>query len=232
MAADLVIAIDGPAGAGKSTVTKRVARELGLRFLDTGAMYRCVALLAHREGLGPDDGEAAARLAEDSKIEFGVGDPQTVSLNGEDVTAAIRTLEIGELASALSVHSAVRRVLAERQKAIVKQGGYTLEGRDTTTVIAPGAKVKIYLTAAVEERARRRFEEMKAKGLPADMDEIRQGIEERDHRDMNREDSPLSIADDATIIDTSKLTIDEVVETIKGLYASAAARCDGAAKTG
>lgn len=211
---DITIAIDGPAGAGKSTVAKRVARELGLKFLDTGAMYRCVGLLALREGLGPEDGEAAARLAEASTIEFGIGDPQPVTLNGEDVTAAIRALEIGELASALSVYSAVRRVLAERQKAIVAAGGFTLEGRDTTTVIAPNAELKIYLTATVEERARRRFEESRAKGVPAELEEIRAGIEERDHRDMTRADSPLKIAEDAVVIDTSKMTIDEVVAEI------------------
>lgn len=209
-----IIAIDGPAGAGKSTVAKRLAKALSLRFLDTGAMYRCVALLAMRSGLGSDAGDAAADLAEASTIEFREGDPQRVLLNGEDVTEAIRELEIGELASALSVHSAVRRILAERQKAIVAEGGFTLEGRDTTTVIAPQAAVKIYLTATVEERARRRYEELRAKGLPADFAEIRQGIEERDHRDMTRADSPLSIADDAIVIDTSRMSIDEVVVKI------------------
>jgi cytidylate kinase len=213
----LTIAIDGPAGSGKSTVAKILAKEFGLRFLDTGAMYRCVALLASRAGLGPGDGEQAAGLASDSRIEFGEGDPQRVILNGENVTDKIRTLEIGELASSLSAHSSVRRVLAERQKAIVKEGGFTLEGRDTTTVIAVNAQVKVYLTASVEERARRRCEELRAKGEDANFEEVRLAIEERDRRDMTRADSPLKVADDAHVIDTTDLTVEEVVAKVRSL---------------
>src|SRR5207249_1437879 len=122
------IAIDGPAGAGKSTVAKALARDLGLNYLDTGAMYRALALKAQRAGLGPEDGEAAAALCKDVKIEFAPGEPQTVFLDGEDVSTEIRTLQMGELASALSAFSAVRAILVARQKAMVAEGGYTLEG--------------------------------------------------------------------------------------------------------
>lgn len=217
MSTRLTIAIDGPAGSGKSTVAKRLATEFHLKFLDTGAMYRCVALLAGRYGFGPEDGEAAARLAEASTIDFEEGEPQRVLLNGEDVTDLIRTLEVGELASALSAHTPVRRVLAERQKAIVAEGGYTLEGRDTTTVIARDAPVKVFLTASVEVRARRRCDELLAKGLPADFEEVKQTIAERDHRDSTREDSPLTIAPDASVIDTSEMSVEAVVDAVREL---------------
>lgn len=217
----LVIAVDGPAGAGKSTVAKRVARQLGLRYLDTGAMYRAIALKAQRNGLGAVDGEKAGELGQATEITFGSGDAQTVYLDGEDVTTAIRTLEIGELASALSAHSAVRRVLARRQKELVAAGGVTLEGRDVTTVIAPNAQVKIYLTASPEERARRRCEEQRAKGERAEYEEVLRMIQERDTRDMTREDSPLMIASDATVIETDGMSIDEVVARVLELAESA-----------
>ena len=157
---DLVIAIDGPAGAGKSTVAKMLARNLGLTYLDTGAMYRALALKAQRSGLKAGDGEAAAHLCRGCDISFGIGDPQAVYLDGEDVTHAIRQPDIGELASALSVFPPVRRVLVHRQRAIIEKGGVVLEGRDATTVIAPNAQVKVYLTASLEERAKRRLLEL------------------------------------------------------------------------
>ena len=221
MSSNLTIAIDGPAGSGKSTVAQKLAKEFGLRFLDTGAMYRSVALLARRNGFGPDDGARAAELADASTIEFQEGDPQRVLLNGEDVTDAIRTLEIGELASALSAHSAVRRVLAERQKAIVAVGGFTLEGRDTTTVIAPNARIKVYLTATVEVRAKRRCDELSEKGEMADFDEVKRTIMERDERDTTRLDSPLKVATDAYVIDTSEMTIEEVLAAVRVLAQAA-----------
>lgn len=207
----LVIAIDGPAGSGKSTVAKEVAKRLGLNFLDTGAMYRCIALLAKRNGLGPDDGEAAARLGQSARIDFEPGDPQKVFLNGEDVTQQIREPEIGNLASALSVHSPVRRVLVQRQQEIVAQGGVTLEGRDVTTVVAPNADVRVFMTASLEERTRRRFEELRQKGIPVHFDELKRQIEERDLRDSTREDSPLTIAEGVTVIDTDGMSIEEAV---------------------
>ena len=213
----LVIAIDGPAGAGKSTVAKALARDLGLNYLDTGAMYRVVALKAKRAGLGPEHGEAAAALIEASEIRFEAGEPQRVFLDEEDVTALIRSLEIGELASALSVFPAVRVLLVARQKAMVAEGGFTLEGRDVTTVVAPDADVKVYLTASLEERARRRFLELNEKGQPDDYGRVRKEMLVRDHRDVTREDSPLTVAPGATVVETAGLTPDEVVERIKRL---------------
>lgn len=212
----LTVAIDGPAGAGKSTVAKRVAAELGLKFLDTGAMYRALALKASRHGIGPDDGDAAGKICADTIIEFAEGDPQRVILDGEDVTSLIRTPEIGELASALSAHSPVRRILAEQQRAIVAKGGFTLEGRDTTTVTAPAAEVKVFLTAALETRARRRYDELTAKGERVDLADITDMIAERDHRDSTRADSPLMVADGAHEIWTDEMSIDQVVAMITG----------------
>ena len=219
---NLVIAIDGPAGAGKSTVAKRVARELGLSFLDTGAMYRALALKAVRAGFQPNDGELIGKMGESTDIRFGTGDPQPVYLDGEDVTSLIRTPEIGEMASAISAHTPVRRVLATRQQHIVAGGNVTLEGRDTTTVIAPNAQVKVFLTASLEERTRRRYEELKAKGENVDFAQLKEMIAERDHRDSTRIDSPLRVADDATRIETDDLSVDEVVAQIKALAAQSA----------
>jgi cytidylate kinase len=213
----LVIAIDGPAGAGKSTVAKLLARDLGLSYLDTGAMYRALALAAQRAGLKADDGGAAAELGRRSDISFGPGDPQHVFLDGQDVTKEIRLPEIGELASALSVFPPVRRVLVERQKAIVAQGGVVLEGRDATTIIAPHAQVKVYLTASLEERAQRRFVELQAKGHESAYEQVRKEVESRDHRDITRDDSPLTVAPGAQLVESAGLTPAQVVDKIKAL---------------
>ncbi len=211
----LVIAIDGPAGAGKSTVAKALAKELNLKYLDTGAMYRALALAASRSGLTATDGDQAAHLATSLDISFGEGHPPSVLLDGEDVSGLIRTPEIGELASALSTHSGVRQALVARQQAMVAEGGYTLEGRDVTTVVAPNAQLKIYLTASLEERTKRRFLELGA-GAPQ-FDEMRRQIQTRDHRDITREDSPLSVAPDAHIIESGCMSVEEVVQKIKWL---------------
>jgi cytidylate kinase len=214
----LVIAIDGPAGAGKSTVAKALAKELGLKYLDTGAMYRTLALAASRRGLGPDHGDEAAELASRITISFGEGDPPPVLLDGEDVSGQIRTPEIGELASALSTHSGVRRELVKRQQTMVAEGGYTLEGRDVTTVVAPNAQVKVYLTASLEERAKRRHLEMNEKGQETpEYHELRKSMQTRDHRDITRDDSPLMVAPDATLIESGGMSVDEVVKKIRWL---------------
>lgn len=213
----LVVAIDGPAGAGKSTVAKRLAKVLGLQFLDTGAMYRCLALKCQRNGVTADQGDQAARLCEDLEITFAEGDPQRVLMNGEDVTTLIRTPEIGEFASAVSVHSAVRRWMAAKQRQIVERGGITLEGRDTTTVTAYDAPVRVFLTASLDERARRRWTELKERGIDRPYEEVRAEIAQRDERDQSREDSPLRIAEGVTVIHSDDLSVDDVVQKIVAL---------------
>ncbi|MBZ0213168.1 MAG: (d)CMP kinase [Nitrospirae bacterium] len=213
----IVIAIDGPAGAGKSTVSKQVAKRLGLTYLDTGAMYRALALKAMRAGLTAEDGEAAAVLGDRTTISFGQGDPQTVYIDGEEVTSQIRLPEVGDFASALSVHSPVRRLLVKRQKEMVAAGGVVLEGRDVTTVVAPDADVRVFLTATLDERARRRCAELQARGTPASYEEVRAQIAERDHRDMTRDDSPLVLAPGVPELFTDGMSVDQVVSAIAAM---------------
>ena len=214
-----VVAIDGPAGAGKSTVAKLLAEELGLRYLDTGAMYRALALKASRCGLDGDAFAEAASLMDSTTIAFAGGEPQRVLLDGEDVTEAIRTPAIGDLASALSTHSPVRRAMVERQKRIVSGGGVILEGRDATTVIAPNADLKIYMTASLEERAKRRKLDFEAGGSSTDFETVREQIEGRDHRDITRSDSPLRVAPEAHVVETAGRSIREVADIVKRLLA-------------
>lgn len=209
----MIIAIDGPSGAGKSTLGKMLAKKLNLLYLDTGAMYRAVGLAVLKSGHWAEYKEYAAGIARDVKIEL-VGEPDTlkVFLNGLDVTTDIRTSEIGQAASVVSTISEVRRTLVDHQRTLGQNApnGSVLDGRDIGTVVFPNADVKFFLTATPEARARRRYEEELAKGLPVTYETTLEEITRRDERDVSREDSPLMIADDAVVIDTSELDLTEV----------------------
>lgn len=209
----MIIAIDGPSGAGKSTLGKMLSKKLGLLYLDTGAMYRAAALAVVRNGI--TDPEAAAAVARDARIELtGEADSLRVFLNGEDVSAEIRTLEIAQAASVVSTNSQVRRTMVEHQRQIglSAPNGCVLEGRDIGSVVFPNADIKFFLTAKPEARARRRFEEDMAKGRVSTYEQTLAEINERDARDVAREDSPLTIAEDAVVIDTSELDLTEVFD--------------------
>lgn len=213
MKPNIVIAIDGPAGAGKSTTAKAVAAKLNIRYLDTGAMYRAVAFVAVQEGL-VNDPQALADSFESRSLEFTGQNPQRLVLDGTDISSEIRTPEISELASQLSAHTPIRKEMVRRQQAMIAEGGVILEGRDATTVIAPTADIKIYMTASLEERAKRRTVEYQDRGTAGDFGAVRSEILQRDHRDITREDSPLQVADAAIIIETGGKSVDEVVDEI------------------
>ena len=211
----LIVAIDGPAGAGKSTVARMVARRLGPLFLDTGAMYRAVTWKALKEGLPLDDEAAMTRLARETTIEFVPGENgDRVLVDGQDVTDAIRTPEVTRHVSEVSAHAGVREVLVERQRELGKEGGVVAEGRDIGTVVFPQAPVKIFLVASPMERARRRAKDLEAKGHTVDLDELAAEIARRDAYDSNRAVSPLKPAPDAVHVDTDNLSVEQVVETI------------------
>ncbi len=222
------IAIDGPAGAGKSTIAKILAKKLNFIYVDTGAMYRAMALYFLRNNIDASDSgriEAACKEV-DITLEYRDGE-QVVLLNGERVNEYIRTEEVGNMASASSVNKAVRLKLVELQQSLAKKESVVMDGRDIGTYVLPQADLKIYLTAGTRERARRRWAELREKGQSADMDVIEQDIIDRDHRDMTREFAPLRQAEDAVFLDSSHMSIDEVVEYILELYRSSCNRKEG-----
>ena len=212
------IAIDGPAGAGKSTIAKRVAKEKGFIYVDTGAMYRAMALYLIKNQVDPKDALAIGESCKNADITIQYQDgEQIVLLNGENVNGLIRTEEVGNMASVSSANMEVRKKLVELQQKLAKTSDVVMDGRDIGTCVLPDANVKVYLTASSRERATRRYKELMAKGESCDLDTIEKDIIERDHRDMTRENSPLKQADDATLIDSSNMTIDEVVDAILAL---------------
>ncbi|MDX2268064.1 MAG: (d)CMP kinase [Bryobacter sp.] len=211
-----IVAIDGPAGAGKSTVAREVARRTGALYVDTGAMYRAVALWALRNGTPLENMESLAQLAAHADIRLS-GNPPRIFLNGEDVTDAIRQPEVAQGASIVAANPAVRRAMVALQRDIAAEQSIVMEGRDIGSVVFPDAEVKIYLDAQPEVRATRRAAELSAKGQTIAFDALCQQITERDHRDRTREISPLLQAPDAEYIDSSQLSTEEVIEAILAL---------------
>ena len=209
------VAIDGPAGAGKSTIAKRIARRLGYIYVDTGAMYRAMAYYLIQNQVDAADQEAIAAACQHADISICYQDgEQVVLLNGENVNAYLRTESVGNMASVSSVVPEVRKKLVELQQKLARETDVVMDGRDIGTVVLPDADVKVYLTASVETRAKRRFLELQEKGEPANLAKIAADIEDRDYRDMHRDISPLRQAEDATLVDSSDMTIDQVVERI------------------
>lgn len=216
--ARICIAIDGPAGAGKSTVAKSISRQLGIIYLDTGAMYRAVALKAIREGIGTKDAERLADMVGgiDIRIEY-IGNEQRIFLDGSDVTGMIRTPEVSIGASDVSAIPAVRMKMVELQREIAKRNDVVMDGRDIGTYVLPEARYKFFITASLEERAKRRFAEMQSKGLPCGtLDEVMKDIAYRDKNDSTRAFAPLSKAADAVEIDTTELSPQQVIDKILG----------------
>lgn len=212
------VAIDGPAGAGKSTIAKIVAKEQQFIYVDTGAMYRAMAIHFIKQGIKADESERISAAVEDADvtIEY-VNGEQQVLLNGENVTPYLRTEEVGNMASASSVNGDVRKKLVELQKKLASTTNVVMDGRDIGTCVLPNAQVKVYLTASVDVRAQRRYKELIEKGQEADFEKIKKDIEERDYRDMNRDISPLRQAEDAVLVDSSDLTIEESARAILDL---------------
>lgn len=212
------IAIDGPAGAGKSTIAKQLAKELGFVYVDTGAMYRAMAYYFLTNNISKEDEKAISDACVEVDVSITYEDGvQNVWLNGENVSGVIRQEEVGKMASATSIYPVVRKKLVELQQELAKKTDVIMDGRDIGTVVLPDADVKIYMTASSAIRAKRRFDELTAKGESCDLAEIEKDIVERDYRDMHRETSPLKKAEDAVELDTSELDIDGVVKAMKAI---------------
>ncbi|MCI9269941.1 MAG: (d)CMP kinase [Dorea sp.] len=209
------IAIDGPAGAGKSTIAKQVAQRKGYIYVDTGAMYRGLAVHFLKNHIQPEDQAGIIRACKDASVTIGYADgQQQVYLNGENITGMLREEAVGDMASKSSPIPEVREKLLALQRTLAKEKDVVMDGRDIGTNILPEADVKVYLTASVETRAKRRYDELTAKGVSCSMEQIAADIKKRDHRDMTRDTAPLRQAEDAVLIDSSAMTIEEVTEEI------------------
>lgn len=212
------VAIDGPAGAGKSTIAKLVAKEKGYIYVDTGAMYRGLAIHFLDKGIQPQETEKVIEACKDAEVTIAYEDAvQHVYLNGKDISSRLRNEEVGNMASVTSAIPEVRKKLLELQQNLAKTQNVIMDGRDIGTCVLPNADVKVYLTASVETRAKRRYQELQEKGEDCNLEEIAHDIEERDRRDMTREIAPLKQAEDAVLVDSSDMTIAEVVKTIVDL---------------
>ena len=213
------IAIDGPAGAGKSTIAKQLAKELSFIYVDTGAMYRSMALYFMRNGIAKEDEAAISDACKTVEVSIAYENgEQQVLLNGENVSKEIRKEEVGKMASATSVYKDVRKKLVELQQKLASDKDVIMDGRDIGTCVLPNAQVKIYLTASVETRAERRYQELQEKGVACDVEVIKKDIADRDYQDMHGEISPLKQAEDAILVDSSDMGIEEVVAAIKNIY--------------
>ncbi len=209
------IAIDGPAGAGKSTIAKALAEKLGYIYVDTGAMYRAMGLYFLRLGIAGEDQAAISEFCKNVRVEIVYQEGiQQVFLNGENVTAFLREETVGRMASSISVYPEVRLKLVELQREIAEKENVIMDGRDIGTYVLPNADLKIYLTASAEARANRRYQELNEKGIESQFEVIKQDMEERDARDKNREFAPLRQAEDAVLVDTSDMTVEEVINSI------------------
>ena len=212
------VAIDGPAGAGKSTIARQLAKKFGYVYVDTGAMYRAMAYYFLNHGIKAEDENKIAEACQNVDVTIAYeGGEQQVILNGENITGSIRTEEVGNMASATSVYPVVRTKLVELQRKLAESTNVIMDGRDIGTCVLPNAQVKIYLTASSGTRAKRRYDELTAKGVSCDLTEIEKDIIDRDYRDMHRETSPLKQAEDAVLVDSSKMNIEEVVEAIAAI---------------